>query len=232
MKRKMLGFLATVLMVWASLAMLVPAPVMADIPGGDCGASEFLGFRPWYDQLCEGSEIRPPEQGDEHELTQYIWIIVLNVLFDLVLAVGYLAIGFIIYGGYLYIMSQGDPSRMAKGKKTLMSAIIGTIIAMLASVAVNTVRVILGITNSDVTGQKFDQDTVASAFTWAYTVAGLIAVIFIIKGGIDYIIGHGDPGKIRIAQQTIIYAVVGLVIVLLAALITTFVISSTGEAMQ
>ena len=87
-------------------------------------------------------------------------------------------------------------------------------------------------TNPDITGQKFDQDTIASIFTWAYTVAGLIAVIFIIKGGIDYIIGHGDPGKIRIAQQTIIYAVVGLVIVLLAALITTFVISSTGEAMQ
>ena len=156
----------------------------------------------------------------------------LNVTFDLTLAVGYIALGFVIYGGYLYIMSQGDPSRMAKGKKTLMSAIIGTIIAMLASVAVNTVRVILGITNSDITGQKFDQDTIASIFTWAYTVAGLIAVIFIIKGGIDYIIGHGDPGKIRIAQQTIIYAVVGLVIVLLAALITTFVISSTGEAMQ
>lgn len=234
MKRKILALVAVLMTVWAGLAVMNPSVVMATNNDKDCGAGTFLGFRPWYAGLCKSGEkeFEAPANGDHKALALFIWTIVLNVTFDLTLAVGYIALGFVIYGGYLYIMSQGDPSRMAKGKKTLMSAIIGTIIAMLASVAVNTVRVILGITNSDITGQKFDQDTIASIFTWAYTVAGLIAVIFIIKGGIDYIIGHGDPGKIRIAQQTIIYAVVGLVIVLLAALITTFVISSTGEAMQ
>ena len=64
---------------------------------------------------------------------------------DLLVAVGYLALGFVVYGGYLYIMSQGDPGKLAKGKKTLTSAIIGTIIAMVASIAVNTLKVVLGI---------------------------------------------------------------------------------------
>lgn len=100
-----------------------------------------LGFRPWYAGLCKSGEkeFEAPDKGDHKALALFVWTIVLNVTFDLTLAVGYIALGFVIYGGYLYIMSQGDPSRMAKGKKTLMSAIIGTIIAMLASVAVNTV---------------------------------------------------------------------------------------------
>ena len=233
MKQKILGFLAAVVVASVGLSVAGPTPVEAADNTKSCGTPGFLGLRPWYYGLCEGGEgTEIKEPSGEDEIAVFVWKIVLNVLIDLLVIVGYASMIFIIYGGYQFIMSQGDPSRMAKGKKTLMSAIIGTIIAMLASVAVNTVRVILGITNSDITGQKFDQDTIASIFTWAYTVAGLIAVIFIIKGGIDYIIGHGDPGKIRIAQQTIIYAVVGLVIVLLAALITTFVISSTGEAMQ
>ena len=93
-------------------------------------ASEFWGFDRGMISFVKGRRLGHREQGDEHELTQYIWVIVLNVLFDLVLAVGYLAIGFIIYGGYLYIMSQGDPARAARGKKTLTSAIVGTIIAL------------------------------------------------------------------------------------------------------
>ncbi len=235
MKKKILALVAAFLTISGGLVAMNPATASA-IGGGDCGAEPFLGFRPWYAGLCDGdskdSNIAQPAEHDEKDLALFIWTIALNVTFDLTLAVGYIALGFVIYGGYLYIMSQGDPSKMARGKKTLTSAIIGTIIAMLASVAVNTVKVALGITSADVTAQNFDQDTIAGAFTWAYTVAGLIAVIFIIKGGIEYIIGHGDPGKIRIAQQTVIYAVVGLVIVLLAALITNFVISSTGGAMQ
>jgi len=232
MKKKISAFIATLVMVMAGLAVMAPTPAMA-LGGGDCGKGDFLGFRPWYKGLCNSdNEIEQPEKDNEKDLALFIWTIALNVTFDLTLAVGYIALGFIIYGGYLYIMSQGDPSRLARGKKTLMSAIIGTIIAMLASVAVNTVRVILGVTSADVTQQHFTQDTIAGAFNWAYTVAGLIAVIFIIKGGLDYMIGHGDPGRIRMATQTIIYAVVGLVIVLLAALITGFVISSTGGALE
>lgn len=199
--------------------------------GGNCGAGSFLGFKPWFDGLCDAdNNIQAPDK-DEDEITRFIWMIILNVMFDLSLAVGYLALGFVIYGGYLYIMSQGDPGKVGKGKKTLMSAITGTIIALLASVAVNTVRVILGIDSSqgwnqgEITAQK-----VQGIFSWAYTIAGIVAVVFIIKGAIDYMLSHGDPGKTRAATQAIIYAVVGLVVVLLAAAITAFVIARTNSA--
>lgn len=225
-------FLGVVMMSSLGMAVLAPESVGA-LGGGNCGVKGVLGFRPWYDGLCDGdtksSNIKAPAKGDDAELARFVWTIVLNVLVDLTVAIGYLALGFVIYGGYLYIMSQGDPGRAMRGKKTLMNAIIGTVIALSASVAVNTVRVILGINNDNSWNQSdviYTAERVKNAFDWAYTVAGVVAVIFIIKNAIDYMISQGDPGKTKKATHGIIYAVVGLVIVLLAAVITGFVINA------
>ena len=104
-----------------------------------CTTGSFLGFVPWYRGLTEERngkcEITTPDGGDG--ITKLVVTIILNVTADLSLAVGYLAIGFIVYGGYLYIMASGDPSKVAKGKKTLQAAIIGAVIAIMASVIMN-----------------------------------------------------------------------------------------------
>lgn len=212
----------------------MPAPAMAAPEPNSCNKESFLGMRPWYAGLCNGNnEIRQPE--NEADLIRFVWTIVLNVSVDLLVAVGYLALGFVIYGGFQYITSQGDPGKMAKGQKTLTAAIIGTIVAMSASVLVNTVRVILGINNMDTWDQDqrvFGQAQLQEAFNWAYTVAGIVAVIFIIKGAMDYLLSRGDPGKSRKGTMTITYAIIGLVITIVAALITNFVISSTSDAIK
>jgi hypothetical protein len=56
-------------------------------------------------------------------------------------------------------------------------------------------------------------------------IVGVIAVIMIIYGGFKYITSGGDSGKISAAQQTIIYAIVGLIIVALAQIVVRFVLS-------
>lgn len=194
-----------------------------------CGTPHLLGFRPWYADLCQGGEIQQPSGDDE--LASFIWTIVLNILFDITLAVGYLAVGFIMYGGFLYITAQGDPGKALRGKKTLTSAVIGTMIAMLASIAVNTLQVVLSINGAAGLDQGTDiQQKISDAFTWAYSAAGIIAVVFIIRGAFLYLTAQGDPGKVQAATRSIIYAVVGLVIVLLAAAITAFVMNATGGA--
>lgn len=58
---------------------------------------------------------------------------------------------------------------------------------------------------------------------WVYALAGIVAVGFIVYGAINYAMTQGDPGKIKQASQTIAYAVIGLIIVLLAAAITNFI---------
>lgn len=57
-------------------------------------------------------------------------------------------------------------------------------------------------------------------------IVGVIAVIFIIIGGLKYITSGGDSGNISSAKNTIIYALVGLVIVALAQFIVRFVLGT------
>jgi hypothetical protein len=55
-------------------------------------------------------------------------------------------------------------------------------------------------------------------------VAAIIAVIFVMVGGINFIGSTGDPSRIARAKNTIQYAIIGLIIALLAQLIVSFVI--------
>ena len=242
MKQKILAFLGTVGVMMGFLMVMVPENVMADggLGTGSCGAPVFLGFKPWYADLCNGdirgdgtnggSEVIQPTT--EKDTVVFIWTVVLNILYDMFLAVGYLALGFVIYGGFLYITAQGDPGRAMKGQKTLTTAIIGTILTMSATVIVNTVKVVLGISGNSWNQGQFQKDQLQNAFNWAYTVAGIVAVIFIIKAGFEYVISRGDAARMQKAMRSIIYAVVGLVIVLLAAAITVFVINATSAGLE
>lgn len=56
-------------------------------------------------------------------------------------------------------------------------------------------------------------------------VAGAASVILLIIGGFMYVLSNGDTSKITSARNTIIYALVGLVIVVIAQSIVIFVIN-------
>ena len=60
-------------------------------------------------------------------------------------------------------------------------------------------------------------------------VVGVIAVIMIIVGGVKYITSGGDSGNVTGAKNTILYAVVGLVVVALAQVIVRFVLSNVAK---
>jgi hypothetical protein len=56
-------------------------------------------------------------------------------------------------------------------------------------------------------------------------IVGLIAVFYLIYGGLKFITAGGDPGGVKSARNTIIYAAIGLIIVLIAQFIVQFVIN-------
>jgi hypothetical protein len=56
-----------------------------------------------------------------------------------------------------------------------------------------------------------------------FLVIGAISVIIIIFGGIYYITSTGDSGRIQRAKDTILYAVIGLIVAILAYAIVGFV---------
>ena len=57
----------------------------------------------------------------------------------------------------------------------------------------------------------------------AFRVAALAAVGYVIYGGVQFVIAQGEADKTKKARQTIINALAGLVIALLAAGIVSFV---------
>ena len=59
--------------------------------------------------------------------------------------------------------------------------------------------------------------------TAVYIVAGIACVIVLIVAGIFYATSDGDSSKIQTAKNAILYAVIGLVIIMMAFVITGFV---------
>lgn len=69
---------------------------------------------------------------------------------------------------------------------------------------------------------------IAGILGTVYMIAAIVAVVAIIIGGIRYVGSNGDSSQIQAAKNTIMYAVVGLIVVILAAIITRFVIDNVG----
>jgi type IV secretory pathway VirB2 component (pilin) len=60
-------------------------------------------------------------------------------------------------------------------------------------------------------------------------VAGVVSVIMIIIAGFKYITSSGDSSNVQSAKNTLIYAVVGIVIAILAQVIVRFVVNSADN---
>ena len=70
------------------------------------------------------------------------------------------------------------------------------------------------------------QSSLTSILSSIILIMGIVAVIFIIIGGVNYITSSGDSNKVKKAKDTILYSVIGLVICALAFVIVNFVIGS------
>ncbi|GAB4141966.1 MAG: hypothetical protein Fur0024_4350 [Patescibacteria group bacterium] len=69
------------------------------------------------------------------------------------------------------------------------------------------------------------EETLPKYFELMLIVVGLLAVVYIIYGGILYITSGGDDGKAKTARKAVVNAIIGLVIVLLSFAIYRGVIS-------
>ena len=65
---------------------------------------------------------------------------------------------------------------------------------------------------------------------WGILLAGFVAAIVVIMGGIRFLTSGGDPKKLDLAKKTIGFAVLGLVLLLLSFFVINFIGSVTGVA--
>lgn len=55
---------------------------------------------------------------------------------------GVLAVGYLVYGGIMFITAAGDAEKVTKARNTILYAIIGIIIITMALVLINTAKTI------------------------------------------------------------------------------------------
>ncbi len=128
-------------------AMTAIAPLSAPaLAATTCtNAKPILTFPVWYRGLNPSASscelVSPDAVGG---LPSFIWRIVLNVIDIGLQLAGYIAVGFILYGGFQFMTSQGSAEGSTKARKTILNAVIGLVISM-ASVAI--INLVVGIMN-------------------------------------------------------------------------------------
>ncbi|MGV9002139.1 MAG: hypothetical protein ACOH18_04290 [Candidatus Saccharimonadaceae bacterium] len=124
------------------------SPVMAaTVPQASVSAASatcenrVLGIPPWYRGLTKTNsppcDLKSPDELGG--IGNYIWHIALNVIEMAIVAMTYLTVFFILYGGFLFITGGNNPSQVERARKTILNAIIGLVICMGAIALTNLV---------------------------------------------------------------------------------------------
>ena len=79
--------------------------------------------------------------------------------------------------------------------------------------------------NSTVGGKSDLGDSIIGILNGVIGIIAAVCVVIIVIGGVQYMTSSGDAGKVKKAKDTILYAIIGLVVCALAATIVNFVIS-------
>ncbi len=74
-------------------------------------------------------------------------------------------------------------------------------------------------------GNLEPREAIANALQFVLNFLALIAVIYIVIAGIRLIVSQGEEEQREKAKQTILYVVIGLIVVLLAKVIVNFALS-------
>ena len=138
--------IAMSLMIIGSLGVSMAFPSTSFAESNECDKKgRILTLKPWYDGLTKDDcSIKDPG-SDADSQANFIWKIVLNIVDDLLQLIGYTTVGYIMYGGFLMMTSNGAPDKAAHGRKTIMSAAIGLVIALASVALVNFISSKIGV---------------------------------------------------------------------------------------
>ena len=72
-------------------------------------------------------------------------------------------------------------------------------------------------------------EVVKNLLNTTFSVVGVIAVIMMIIGGFHYMTSQGSPEKVQKGKNTILYGIIGMIIVLSAFAIVNFVLDGLSK---
>jgi len=117
---------------------VIPAPQFAKT-AAECNVGGFFGIPTWYKYIKDFDDNCSPKvsflSGGKFDGT--VFTQVLLAIVDILIRIGSLvAVAFVLYGGFIYLTSQGEPDGTKRGRTTIMNALIGLVIAIFASAIV------------------------------------------------------------------------------------------------
>jgi hypothetical protein len=159
----MIKKLSTIITVFGFMAIILGAvyvpTVSAQTPAAankaptvdpSCSTS-FFGIPTWYEYLtvtkdATGCNIQTTSAaGGGMNIAVLILLAVVDILVHIA---GLVAVGFVVYGGFQFVISQGEPGKIVSARKTILNAVIGLGIAILSSQIVKFVAKFLSTTVS------------------------------------------------------------------------------------
>ena len=86
----------------------------------------------------------------------------------------------------------------------------------------------MGVDLSPLTGTSYEnlQEFLYFLINYAITISAIVAVVSLIISGFKYILSFGDEKKIKAATSSIIFSLIGLVLVFVAPVVIKFVINT------
>lgn len=137
--------IAMSLMIIGSFGVSMTFPNTSFADDACSNKGKILTLKPWYSGLTNNDCSLKNPDTDTNSQANYIWKIALNIVDDLLQLIGYTTVGYIMYGGFLMMTSNGAPDKAAHGRKTIMSAAIGLVIALASVALVNFISSKIGV---------------------------------------------------------------------------------------
>ena len=138
--------IAMSLIIIGSFGVSMTFPSTSFAESNECDKKgRILTLKPWYDGLTKDDCSIKDIGSDADSQANFIWRVVLNIVDDLLQLIGYTTVGYIMYGGFLMMTSNGAPDKAAHGRKTIMSAAIGLVIALASVALVNFISSKIGV---------------------------------------------------------------------------------------
>jgi Type IV secretion system pilin len=99
--------------------------------GATCSHS-FFGIPPWYKYLIAAGKLDDTCRVTNLKIPDDLSLVALGIVDILLRLAGLVAVGYVIYGGIQYVVSQGEPDRTKRAQGTIVNALIGLAITIVS----------------------------------------------------------------------------------------------------
>lgn len=159
--------------------------------------------------------------------------IILGIMYGILLYMGLAAVVVIVLAGIYMVVSLGDEQAVGRAKKIILYAVIGLIIIALAGAIVYIVAEATGaggifgaIPDTGGSGSISNpRQKVVNILKGVLSFMALAAVVVIVIAGIYMVVSLGNEQNIDKAKKIIFWAIVGLIVILLAQAIVAAIAS-------